>query len=635
MKPGWRLAWLGVLFIGLFALLGLRLWFLQVTTGQAFAAQATQQQIKIVDIPAARGEILDRNGVLLAGTKAAFAVVVDASLLPAQPEQEAVVQRLSSLLDIAPIEIRAQIDIAGDRSRFQLVSDITEAQALFVREHGEDFRGVFIEEVPVRVYPAGIHAAHVIGYIGKPSDADLQRSEINPGDVVGKFGVEKQYDEWLRGTSGKVKFRVDATRDVVSAAGTNPATPGGTAILTIDLDIQKVLESALQAGIDLARSEGEDARRAAGVVLDATTGEVLAMASSPSYRPEIFVPSLTQSEWAALEGLGAFNNFAIQGIYPPASTFKVIGYVMGMEEGVFPLDMVSSEQTYFCDGRLEFINNLGERSTFDDWRRDGHGAVDSHTALQASCDLYFWEIALSVWRNRNEADGDEGLIQDWARRFGFGRPTGIDLPFEQAGLVGDREWFDQAQRDTPGRVRAEGAWSGGDVMNVVIGQGLVTSTPLQLATAYAGILNGGTVWVPHVVDRIVDSAGNTILDVEPEAAAEIPLDSRTVTLVREDLRLVVNGPSGTARRAFADFPEFARNQIGGKTGTAEIDKEEDINTAWFVGAAPIGNPRFVVAIVIERGGGGGKIAAPTARQVFEFLLLNRVPENIVAGEDTD
>ncbi len=639
MRLGWRLAVLGALFLAAFAALTLQLWLLQVASGSDFEVEAAQQQIKILESPAPRGEIRDRNGELLAATRAASAIVVDRSLVPEAREPE-VIERLATLLDVPVADVQVLFDQAGSGGRVVVGEDVSAPDALFVREHAEDFPGVAIEELPVRTYPQGTTAAHVVGYIGTPDGRDLDRPGIRPDDVVGKFGVEREYDELLRGARGRVKYRVDARRNILSVAGRERAEPGATVNLTLDIGAQGALEGALDNALDLARDTGESAVRAAGVILDPRDGSIVAMASIPSYDPSDFVGGLTRREWDLQKNLGAFNNFAIQGLYPPASTFKTVAYVMALEDGIYPDDAAAPapDAGYFCSGLVEF--RLGDESQqkFFDWKPDGHGLVDLHGALEQSCDLYFWSIALRVW-SESGARGDlydEGQIQEWARAMGYGTESGIDLPFEQQGLVPDREWFDRAQRETPGRVRAGSTWLGGDVMNVVIGQGDVLATPLQVANAYASMVNGGTVWRPRVVDRVVDLDGSDVFVNEPRELTTYELDPSTIAFVREDLRRVVNGDNGTARVAFSTLPVAVRNQIGGKTGTAEIDKAKDINTAWFVGVAPVDDPEYVVAIVVDGGGSGGRIAAPAARQVFEYLLLGQeVADEIVAGEEAD
>jgi penicillin-binding protein 2 len=648
MKPGWRLAGLGLLFLALFSVLSLRLWFLQVTQGLAFEEQVQRQQTKIVDVEAARGEILDRNGAVLAGTRASLAIIGDDSLVPEGPEREELVQRLATVLGVAPVEVRAAFTGAEPKQRFEIAKDVTQNQALFIREHAEDFPGIVVEEVPVRTYPQGTTAAHVLGFIGAPQDVDLDRPGILADDRVGRFGIERSYDDLLRGERGKRKFRVDATRDILSVVGTEPAIAGNTAILNLDLETQRVLEQALANGVALALEEGEPAIRAAGVVFDVRDGAVAAMASYPAFPPEVFIGPTSQDQLDALDpeypdpvtgearNVGVFNNFAVQGEFPPGSTFKLVSYIMALEDGIYPEGRRSPETDYFCAGQLVFFFDDGSPQEWNDWLSAGHGDINAHEAVHQSCDLYFWEIALEVWRSRDRPGGNEALIQEWARRFGFGSRTGIDLPNEKPGLVADRQWFEQQQQDNPGRVRSEGGWSGGDVMNIAIGQGLVTSTPLQLATAYAAMVNGGTLWRPRVLDRMVDEDGNVVFVNEPEALAEIDLDPRTVAFVKEDLRLVVNGPAGTARAAFDDLNAIIRSRIGGKTGTAEIFKDEDVDTAWFVGVTPIDDPEYVVVIVIDQGGSGGAIAAPATRQVLEFLTADEVlTPDLQPGEDVD
>jgi penicillin-binding protein 2 len=397
------------------------------------------------------------------------------------------------------------------------------------------------------------------------------------------------------------------------------------------------------------------------------------MASYPSFDPGAFVDGLTQSQWESLGTINAFTNFAVQGQYAPASTFKVVSYVLALEESIYPLDrpindrtfgsedppaapapedaepeedVAESEETtsttepppddellpltsdtdlYNCTGSLRFRFNDGSSQVYRDWKRNGHGPLDLHGALQASCDLYFWEIALRVWNERADETGinNEDLWQQWARAFGFGAETGIDLPFEKPGLIPDRQWFRDEQRKDTGRVRSTGPWVGGDLMNAVVGQGTVLVTPLQLANGFSAMVNGGTLWEPRVVSEMVNQAGEVTDENEKATIGTIDLDPGTARALRTDMQQVVNGPIGTARSAFATFgPNVA--SVGGKTGTAEIIKSEEdvqeVDSAWFVGVAPVRAPEFVVTVVVERGGSGGRVAAPVARQVLQYLV---------------
>jgi cell division protein FtsI/penicillin-binding protein 2 len=424
--------------------------------------------------------------------------------------------------------------------------------------------------------------------------------------------------------------------------------------------------------------------RAVGVVEDPNDGSIIAMASYPSFEPSAFVNGLTQRQWESLGTINAFTNFAIQGQYAPASTFKAIAYVLALEEGIYPMDrpindrvvdegssssdgetppsgedgtggsaattvpaadelkpLTSDTDLYNCTGSLRFEFNDGSSQVYRDWKRNGHGPLDLHGALQASCDLYFWEIALRVWNERSDEAGinNEDLWQEWARSFGFGTETGIDLPFEKPGLIPDRKWFRDEQRKETGRVRSNGPWVGGDLMNAVVGQGTVLVTPLQLANGFSAMVNGGTVWKPRVVDKLVDQDGAVVEDKPKTVLDTVDIDPATARSLRRDMQMVVNGPIGTARRAFAGFGPNV-SSVGGKTGTAEIIKAsehvQEVDTAWFVGIAPVLAPDYVVTVVVERGGSGGRVAAPIARQVLQYVVNGEgAVTPLRAGDEAD
>jgi penicillin-binding protein 2 len=650
VRLGWRLLTLGGFIAGLFLILILRLWALQVTEIAASLEVAESQQVRTITIEAPRGDIYDRFGKeVMAGTSASLRVVVDRRLVPLDQEP-GLIENLSALLTLPASEIREEFIARGSGARFPLGDTITASTGAFVLENIERFPGVSIEPVPVRVYPLGETAAHIVGYIGAPGTEDLGRPDISLSDRVGKFGVERSYDRLLRGTPGTITYRVNANGAILGILDESPTQPGGSLVTTIDLDLQRFLESTLEEAIALARRDGEPAKRASGLVLDPTDGSVLAMASIPSFDPTVFSSGrLTDDQWLALSEEAAFNNFAIQGLYPPGSSFKTISYALAMEETISPaleedyqdMDRSQDPTLFFCDGQLRFPST----PPLNDWKREGHGLVNLSASLHQSCNLYYWSIALEIWQNRG-VRWPEDLLQEWARSLGFGERTGIDLPFEQQGLVPDREWFQFHQQNRTGVVRLEGGWAGGDVMNLATGQGALTVTPLQMAVAYSALVNGGTVWQPRVVDSVRDAENNTIFTNPPSALRSLGLREATVQRLRSDLNGVVNSLFGTARTAFQDFcdtepdPECAALQdVGGKTGTAEIlqafaEGEQSIDTAWFVGAAPLSDPQWVVAIVIEEGGSGGRTAAPAVRRVFQYLL-GEEPQPLRPGQDTE
>ncbi|MFH1103387.1 MAG: penicillin-binding protein 2 [Actinomycetota bacterium] len=651
MKPGWRLLSVGVLMGGLFSILLLRMWFLQVTDIQDSLDVAANQQVRVVTIEAPRGDIFDRDGKeLMAGTTATMRVFVDRQLLSLDQEA-ALIQNLSALLSIPASEIRQTFDDRGSGSRFALGDPVTPATAAFVLEDLERFPGVSIEPVPVRVYPLGETAAHVVGYIGAPSEEDLSRTDITANDRVGKFGIERSYDWILRGTSGTITYKVNAQGEILGVIDETPPQPGGSVVTTIDLDVQRFLEDDLTRAIALARQEGEPVKRAAGVVIDPRDGSIIAMASMPSFDPSVFSDgSITTTEWEGLKQEAVLNNFAIQGLYPAGSSFKTVVASLALEQGISPVledeykdtvDQVADPTAFFSDGQLLFLNT----PPLNDWKPGGHGLVNLDSALAESVNTYFWSIALAIW-NERDVRWDEDLLQQWAKKLGFGNRTGVDLPFEQQGLVPDREWFQFNQQNRTGLVRSEGGWSGGDVMNIATGQGALTVTPLQMAVAYSALINGGTVWQPRVVATVRDSQNNVIFSNLPSATRKLDMKPSTTARIRQDLNAVVNSPIGTARSAFQGFCDSgvsdadcaALQEVGGKTGTAEIlqatDTQSAIDTAWFVGAAPLSDPRFVVAIVVDRGGSGGKVAAPAARRMFQYLLGEH-PDPLRAGADTE
>ncbi len=636
-------------FATLFAVLTLRLWSIQVTAATEYEEAAQNNLVKFVDTPAPRGQIRDINGMLLADNRNARVAVIEGALVsPAGQDQ--LVRNLAAFSGRTAAEIEEDVEEARRRGdRIVIVPELTAEQVVFLAEHPEDFVGVRIVETPVRVYVNGELAPDVLGYIGRPDADDLEKPGIKPTDVLGKAGVEREYDGVIRGKSGRIKYRINARGEILDQLGEQLPTPGSTVILTIDSPIQEVLNTSLAQGLTLARELHQPGGcipreqdpgcpvRATGVVLDVTDGSVLAMSSVPAFDPNIFVDGVSEQEWARLNSQAVFNNFAIQGLYAPASAFKTVAYIAALEESIFPAGVTADNETYTCDGLLEFRFNDGSPQLYQDWLAAGHGPIDLHGGLQASCDLYFWEIALKIWNGRN-SEFEQDLLQQWARKFGFDKTSGIDLPFERRGLIPDEDWFTTAQEETPQLVR-DTPWAGGDVMNIVIGQGSVLATPLQLANAYAAMVNGGTVWQPRVVDR-VETPDGTVLDNPPFAASRVELNERTGELLRFDLQQVVNGPSGTARTAFANFGENIE-LVGGKTGTGEVIKAtaenpDEVDNAIFVGVAPINDPKYVVVVIIERGGSGGRIAAPTAARVLQFLLNG--PEGVTdvgTGEEAD
>ena len=655
MTTGWRIGVLGMSFLALFALLTLRLWQIQVTEAADAVAAAERNQIDFASTPAPRGEITDRSGALLAGTRPVLSAVIDGQLVPAVVEEE-LIAKLAAFSGLDPVDVELAIDQARLRGeRVSLVEELTEAQAVFLIERAEDFPGVSVEPQPVRIYPLGSLAADIVGYIGKPTQSDVDGG-ASLTDLLGRAGVERQFNDLLSGTPGLIKYRVDAQRNVLEVLNDQPPSAGASIKLTIDVELQRVLEDSLADGLQLARDDydpicipdpEEDPFcpvRAVGVVLDATNGDVLAMASVPTYDPNLFVGGLSQSQLDALPE-GVLDNFAVRGEYAPASTFKAVTYVTAMEEGITPIGVDSLEESILCSRTLEKPFNDGSRQVWNNWTKRDDGEQDIHIAMMRSCNVYFWELAWSIWE-QFKGTPRESILQDWARELGLGSPTAIDLPFEKSGIVPDRALFEQWADDAPFRLSDErldpqlsSPWFGGDLLQAAVGQGSLLVTPLQLANAYAAMVNGGDLWEPRVVLEVTATDGTVLLEIEPELRNTIDISDTTLVSLRRDLQQVINNRRGTGFKAFEDFGEN-KERVGGKTGTAEVIKEsadtDGVQTAIFVAVAPIDDPKHIVVVVIERGGSGGKVAAPTTKPIVQYLLNGAdAMTEIRPGEDSE
>lgn len=656
-----RLTVLAAIFVGLFSILGLRLWVIQVAEGSEAAERVQEQQWITVETEAPRGDIVDRDGTLLATSRYVPAVYVDRRRMV--PEERAtMVQRLSGLLQIPPAELDALYEAAGINGRFR-VAVIDDATAYRVREHLRDLPGVGIERVPERVYLAGDTMAHVIGHLGLPSAEDLEeRPELDPNQRVGKLGVERVYDEYLQGTPGIRSFRVDRQGSVLEERPETAALPGATVRLTLDEDLQQIVERAVNDGVDLANEvkeletqqaieEGEEppdfneAVRAMAVVLDVDTFEVLSMYSKPDFDPQLFVAGISNDEYVELQQQKAFLNLAVSGVYPPASTFKAITYTAA-DLFDLPLGGPNADpltRTARCNGVLELpALSDGSPQIRRDWYTGDKGSLDIHGAFEQSCNIFFWSIALGIVESDLWGDPEgENYIQDISRRLGYGERTGIDLTNEAAGILPDRSLFEEWKRqqleeeDAPARLAAErlelaSPWLGGDLMNLAIGQGEILATPLQVAVSYATLANGGELHRPHVVQEIRDLEGELLYGAEVETLRDLDLDSSFVRTLLTDMNRVVT--DGTAAAAFEGFGD-SLGRVGGKTGTAQTIAGKD-NHAWFAGVAPIDDPKYVVVVMIEEGGSGGRVAAPVARQILQHLMGEEL-DPLEAGEATD
>ena len=458
-----------------------------------------------------------------------------------------------------------------------------------------------IFDLPFRQYVKNELFAHTVGYLGKPNQEEaLEFINALGNNQVGKNGLERHYEELLSGIPGEVIFEGPEIVDF------KLPIPGNDLFLTIDSSTQSVVKESLQQGIDLANKNYESSnkiKRGAAVILDVETGNVLSMVSLPDFDPNKFVIGISDFEYRQLDRDQAFNNFAIQGLYPPGSVFKVVAYWLALSENIFPDELSNKDSKFDCEGSLSFGFDDGSQQVYNDWKLEGHGEVDLREAIKQSCNVYFWDIALKIWRDFGGTEG-ESVLQEYSKELGFSSKTNIDLPFEKVGIIPDRELFEEWKISRPGLVREEG-WLGGDLMNLIIGQGAITTTPLQVANAYRTLLTG-----ENISPTLNINASKIVNN-------QINVSDEFVEFLLEDLNSVTN-KGGTAYVSFSVL-ENKVNDIGGKTGTAQNTGDKN-NTSWFVGVDSITNPKYIVATVVDEGGSGSAVAAPVSRRIIQHLL---------------
>lgn len=590
---------LGVAVLCVLAILLVRAWSLQVLAGEEFAAAAENNRVREVVLDAPRGRILDRNGDPLVQNRASLAVTVAGS---ARHDEE-LLYRLSVILDMPLDDVLERAASTREAPLAPRVIAVDVPMDIVARlvERESEFPGVEVSVAPVREYPQGTVAAHVLGYTGEISERGLEAPGMEGyalGDVVGKAGAEYQFEAVLRGEKGYQRLEVDAMGSPRRVLEEAEPVEGLDVVLTIDSGVQQVAEEALRrAFVDARGDDFPNASAGAAVALDVRTGEVLAMVSVPTFDPAQFVGGIDPEEWTALnseESDYPLLNRAIKALYPPASTFKAVTGLAGLEAGV-----TSERHSYRCAGRWA---GMGEDWAKYCWYRGGHGITGFTEGIARSCNVVFYEIGYDF-----DQRGQEEL-QAYARRLGLGSKTGVDLPGEVSGRVPDAAWKAEFNADYP----EYQAWLPGDTVNVAIGQGDVLVTPMQMAMVYSAIATGGDVMRPRVLREVVNSRGETVRSVDPQVAFEAGLAPGARNVMHAALREAVDYGSGAS--AFRGFPV----PVAGKTGTAQVVGKDEL--AWFAGYAPADDPQYVVVVAVEQGGFGGAVAAPAARQVFSALF---------------
>jgi len=593
---GWqrRERTLSILVVGIFALVLLRLFTLQVLQGSKYRELSEENRIRVEVLTAPRGEIRDRKGRLLADCVPSFTVTLDPfdKVYTRDPARlDSTLQALAPILGVDAASLRDKIRKERKVSflPIRLRRNVEKRSVAFVSEHLDRLPGVQVESEPLRRYPLGLMASHLLGYVGEISDKELLDpvySNYLSGDLIGRMGIERGYEKLLRGVDGKRFVEVNALGRKGEFLGEkHPILPtrGTDLTLTIDLDVQRAAEEAFEPGA-----------RGAVVALDPRNGDVLALASKPNYDPNEFSMGITQERWSELSSGGNYPLFnrAIQAAYPPGSTIKPFTALAGLENGVM------TPGTFFaqsCTGEFRFGTRL-----FGCWKHEGHGSLSMHNAIVRSCDVYFYQLGIRIGLERLSAFMSKLTLSD---------KTGIDLPQERRGLYPDPAWYDK-------RFGA-GRWSRGIILNLAIGQGEVILTPVKLAQIAAFIANGGTLWKPH----LIRSVGSTAAAASGDSIGQyVALDARSLAAVRSAMASVVSDPEGTGGQARLDSISVA-----GKTGTAQNPHGKD--HALFICFAPVDAPRIAVAVLVENAGHGSTAAAPIARKVLQSFFHPAPPES--------
>jgi penicillin-binding protein 2 len=650
-----RLGIIGIIVIALFSGLFARLWFLQVASSTSYAAQTEANRVRIVHETAVRGSILDRNGLPLVQSSLVNTIQVRRGLT--DEERKVMVPNLAKALGVTKTYINKRLDSVR-YSPYQPVpiqNNVPYKTLVYVKERPEMFPKVDAIRRSVREYPLfeeirliypsvfkdTTPASHLLGYVGAVNKDEQKLHEgegYGPDDVIGKVGVEQVFESELRGKPRARKLEVDSRGRLVQVLRDDPAEAGNDVQLTLDIDVQRVAEESLAQGMRKAgglrdptikdRFKTYSAKGGAAVVLDATDGSVVALASAPTFDVTEFTDGIPIEKYQALNDPKSnfpLLNRAIQGQYAPGSAWKTFTALAGLETGVTDPEEVIQDR-----GEIKFGVPPNEQ-IFKNAGKERHGAVKLQSAIQVSSDVYFYTMGFRFWRAFEKGNRATGYaIQRLAKRFGFGTKTGIGLPDEHPGRIPNQRF--KARINKNNSDESTKVWLPGDSAALAVGQGDLLVTPLQLAAGYAAFVNGGTLYQPRLAQRILTpNSTSNLRELPPQAIGEIHLDPDIRTLVMNGLKDAVIG-IGTAAPAFSGLSLPAGWEVGGKTGTAEVFGRQD--TSVFVGIVnpdpPAGSdlPQYVVVVFVEEGGNGGSVAAPITKRIIQALAGEKDPPEV-------
>jgi penicillin-binding protein 2 len=576
-----------------FAVLFLRLMYLQVIRGEEYRLLSLNNRIRLQSIDPPRGLIFDRNGHVLVENRPSFDVNI---VLKDAGSVEKTISKLAGHLNVSPqdllLKLRSRKGISAYKP-IMLMQDMGRNALASIEAQKYDLPGIAVNVKLRRHYLDVKKSAHLIGYLSEINSEELaggKYPERRSGDYIGKFGAEKAFENFLQGSRGGRQVEVNANGRVVRVLKTVGAKPGHNVYLTIDHNLQKKAESLLR-GV-----------AGAAVAMEPSSGRILALASSPSFDQNFFVKGMSHDQWDSLisNPFRPLENKAIQGEYPPGSTYKIITAIAGFEEKI-----IDEESEYYCPGYYRFGNR-----TYRCWKKGGHGNVNIIRAISESCDVYFYHVGEQLGVDR---------LAWYARSAGLGSPTGINLDREARGLIPTADW----------KKRHTGvAWQKGETLSIAIGQGFNLATPVQMVSLISAIANGGTRYKPMILDSVKAADGKIIKQSEPMVIGKMPVSETALALVKRGLWEVVNGEKGTARGSRLMDIEYC-----GKTGTSQVvgRKKDEVRTeeerpahrrphAWFVAYAPSEAPKIAVAVLVEHGEHGSGTAAPIARDLIKTYL---------------
>ena len=611
-----------------FAAIVAKLWSMQMVSSDHYDELAEKNRTRVVTTPAPRGRILDRNGEPIVDNRSSLAIVAYRDLA----ENTVVVRHLANVLGMPYMAVLRNIqdNTEGAQSQHTIASDVRRSTIGYIMEHIDQFPGVNITARTERFYPNGTLACHLVGYTGTVTQEQLDAQDeltdeeragkivYQSGDQVGQSGVEYYYENLLQGIRGEQTVRVDADGNVTGQAGAVPAKPGSDIKLTIDLKVQRACEEGLEKAFEVAENTGNSPSGGSCVCIDCTNGEVLGMASAPTFDPSVFVGGVSSDAWSQLnddEGGHPLLNRVIGGQYMSASTIKPFTSLAGMEYGVYTAGMSST-----CTG---WWTGLGEAWGKKCWLESGHGVRNLETGIRDSCDVVFYDLGKNFFYDKDNPEG----LQEMYRRWGLGSKTGIDLPSEAAGRVPDSAWKEEYRKDWSADQRA---WNAGDMTNIAIGQGDILVTPLQMAVAYCGLAMGGVEWTPHVLLSAVarDGEGDAYA-YEPKKRLTAKIETEgAMDVVYRGVHSMIYEESPVTAAHFTNLPV----EVAGKSGTGEKDGEDPYG--WFIAYAPFDDPKYVVCAMVERGGYGSTCAMPAVRTVLGALYDAPDDQTYTSGDST-